>query len=376
VRPLLDATARRFFLALGVGGAVAFVAGALGDAPRAFASMLTAGYFLVSLSLGAALFLATNHLGAGGWMAAFKRVPEAIAASLPAGALGVLVVLAGLPVLYPWARGHGSAWLSPAPFAARMVIVFGIWLAFVALLRRTSLQQDRSAEVRLTARSVALSAGFLAVFSLTFTIASFDWLMSLEGHWASTIYGLYNMGGALCGGVAAIALVAVLLKRAGRLPDLTESHLHDLGKLMFAFSTLWAYLWLSQYLLIWYANLSEEIPYYLARTSGGWQFLFWANIVLGWGLPFMMLLTRASKRSEGGIVRAALVLLLARWLDVYLMVAPSSQPVHPGIGLVEAGAALGGVGAFALLVAWHLRRAPLVAAGDPYLRESLHYRSF
>jgi hypothetical protein len=376
MKPLLDTTARRFFLALGAGGAVAFVAGALGDAPRAFASMLTAGYFLVSLSLGAALFLATNHLGAGGWMAAFKRVPEAIAASLPAGALGVLVVLAGLPVLYPWARDHGSVWLSPAPFAARMVLVFAIWFAFVALLRRTSLQQDRSGELRLTARSAALSAGFLAVFSLTFTVASFDWLMSLEGHWSSTIYALYNMGGALCGGVAAIALVAVLLKRAGHLPGLTESHLHDLGKLMFAFSTLWAYLWLSQYLLIWYANLAEEIPYYLARTSGGWQFLFWANIVLGWALPFTMLLTRASKRSEGGIVRAALVLLLARWLDVYLMVAPSSQPVHPGIGLVEAGAALGGVGAFALLVAWHLRRAPLVAARDPYLGESLHYRSF
>jgi hypothetical protein len=376
VRPLLDKTARRFFFALGAGGAIAFLVGALGDAPRAFASMLTAGYFLVSLSLGAALFLATNHLGGGGWMAAFKRVPEAIAASLPAGALGVLVVLAGLPVLYPWARGHGSAWLSPAPFAARMVLVFAVWFVFITLLRRASHEQGRSREVRLTARSVALSAGFLATFSITFTVASFDWLMSLEGHWASTIYGLYNMGGALSGGVAAIALVAVLLKRAGHLPGLTESHLHDLGKLMFAFSTLWAYLWLSQYLLIWYANLPEEVTYYVARTSGGWRFLFWANVVLGWALPFSMLLTRNAKRSQGGIIRAALVLLLARWLDVYLMVAPSSQPTHPGIGLVEAGAALGGVGAFALLVAWQLRRAPLVSHGDPYLQESLHYRSF
>jgi len=210
---------------------------------------------------------------------------------------------------------------------------------------------------------------------VTFSMASFDWLMSTEPHWFSTIYALYSIAGALAAGTAAITLAVLALRRAGLMPELTESHLHDLGKLTFGFCTLWAYMWLSQYLLIWYANLPEETSYYLAREGGGWSFLFWMNVLLGWGIPFVLLLSRRGKRSEPNLAWACGFLLAGRWLDIYLMAAPGTSPEHAGIGLAEL-AILAGFGAlFVLALVRGLRAAPLIPRGDPYLQESLHHHA-
>lgn len=371
-------TSRRLVLA-GALGALAFGAGLYYSPARAFSSLLVAAYLFLSLALGGLVFLALMNVSNAGWSAALKRVPEALASYLPFGALAMLLVLPGLGTLYHWSHTTEDAlllakqpYLNLPFFAVRMVAFLGVWIVFAYVLRRRSLLQDQDRDPAHTRRSVAISAAFLAVFGITFSLASVDWLMSLEPHWFSTIFGLYHLGGVMVGGVCAITVAAVLLKRAGHLP-IGAAHLHDLGKLLFGFSTLWAYLWLSQFLLIWYANLPEETTHFLARTEGGWGFLFYLNLVLGWVVPFLMLLPKSAKRSETNLLWASGFLLAGRWLDIYLMAGPAVAPEHEGIGLVELGVTLG-VGA---LFVWAVRRAlaaaPLVPKGDPYLGESLHH---
>jgi hypothetical protein len=293
----------------------------------------------------------------------------------------MLAVLFGAQSLYQWtghADGHAlhgkAAYLNLPAFAARMVVALGLWVLFGTLFRKSSTAQDRDGDVKHTRRSVMLAALFLLTFAYSFSMASFDWMMSLDPHWASTIFAFYNMAGVLVSGLSALTVAAIVLRRARLLPEIGESHLHDLGKLLLGMSTFWAYLWISQYLLIWYANIPEETAWYLARTGHGWGFLFYTNVVLGWAVPFVMLLPRAAKRSEPQLLRVATVLLLGRWLDVYLMVAPSAQPEHAGIGILDAATFAGFAGLFVLVVAGVLRRAPLVAGGDPYLVESLHHQ--
>lgn len=362
------------------------LAGSIAASPeRGFSSLLASSFHFLTLGLGGVVLLALFHVAKAAWLVPLKRVPEALGAYVLAGAASMLLVLPGVHSLYHWSHAEAvaadpilrakSAYLDVPFFAARMAAALLVWCAFSAALRRLSLRQDADRSVEHTHRAVALSAGFLAVFAVTFSMASFDWLMSLEPHWVSTIFAFYNIAGLLAGGVAAVTAVTLFLRRRGLLPQVTTEHLHNLGKLLLGFCTLWAYMWLSQFLLIWYANLPEETPYYLTRTQGGWGFLFWANLIIGWTVPFLLLLRRRAKRSEGALIIASAVVLAARWLDAYLMVMPANHAVHPGIGLPELAGYLGVGAVFVLVVERALGRAPLLPAADPYLTEGLHHHA-
>lgn len=367
-------------------GLAGLVAGLVLSPPRGFTSLLTNGFFFLTLALGSVAFLALLYVSNAGWASVFKRVPEAFAAYVPVGSLVMLGVLAGMPVLYLWARpgvmesdhllNAKQAFLNVPGFALRMVALLGLWAFFAWRLRTGSLRQDKDDQsFEPTRRNVAASALFLVLFAPTFCLASFDWLMSLEPHWFSTIYGMYNIAGLLASSTAALTLAVVLLKRAGLMPHVNASHLHDMGKLMFGFATFWAYLWLSQFLLIWYANIPEETTHYATRMHGGWGVLFWANVALNWALPFFLLLPRPAKRSESHLLRVAAIMLVGRWLDVWLMVAPpnSAERLLPGLWDV---AGLVGLGAlFIWVVARAVSKVPLVPHGDPYLVESLHHHT-
>jgi hypothetical protein len=377
----LSTEARRWLVGLCLAGLGALFIGLASSPARAWASYLTSAFFFLTLALGGVVLLALLYLSSAGWGVVIKRVAEGIAGYLPVGAASMLAVLLGMTSLYPWA-GHGASdpelhakasYLNGPAFAIRMAAALGLWVVFATLLRRSSLAQDADRAVRHTRRNVALSALFLLTFAWSFSMASFDWIMSLEPHWSSTVFAFYNLSGVLLGGLTATTAATILLRRARLLPEVNEGHLHDLGKLMFGMSTFWAYLWISQYLLIWYANIPEETAYYLARTGHGWGFLFYANVVINWVVPFLMLLPRRAKRSDLSLGRASLVLLLGRWLDVYLMVAPSAQPEHAGIGALEIVMFAGLASLFVLVVTRALASAPLIARGDPYLVESLHH---
>lgn len=384
-RPRLPARARLPLAVCGLLGVGAFAASLATEPARAWSAYLASAFFTLTIALGAAVFLAMNYVANAGWHTIVKRVPEALTTYLPVGALTIFGALGGAHTLYHWTHADAvahdpvllgkSAYLNLPFFAIRMGVFLGLWTLFAYLLRRNSRLQDADGDLVHTRRNKRVSAAFLIVFALTFSFASFDWLMSTEPHWFSTIYGFYNIAGVLVAGVAATTILCIALRRRGRLPGFNEHHLHDLSKLLFGFSTFWAYLWLSQYLLIWYANIPEETSHVAARIGGGWGFLFWMNPFLGFAIPFVGLLPRAWKRLETHVLWVAGSVLLGRWLDVYLMVGPSVMPQHGGIGWSEIGVLLGFAALFGAWVTRNLLAVPLVARRDPYLGEALRLHS-
>jgi len=249
-----------------------------------------------------------------------------------------------------------------------------MWIVFATAICRNSRRQDEDGDRRWTRANTRLSAAFLMVFGVTFTLASVDWVMSLEPLWYSTIFGVYNFAGLFLSGLAAIIVVALWLERRGPLRNvLNDEHLHDLGKLLFGFSTFWMYIWFSQYLLIWYTNIPEETVYFVRRTHGAWLTLFLANIVLNWLGPFVILLRRDTKRQRKTLRRVAAMVLVGRCVDVYLMIFTAIVADVPRLGLWEIGLTAGGIGCFGLVLARILRGAPAVPIADPQLAESLRY---
>jgi hypothetical protein len=366
-------------------GAITLLAGLVWAPQRIWPNLLLVSYFLLGLSLAGMAWLAIQSVSGAHWSTALRRVPEAMATVLPLGAMGVLCILAFHPSLYSWTKGlhiEGDApgfkqlWLSLPFFRIRAVIYLAGWLGFAWVMLRISRQQDADGDLSHTRRGIALGALFLVFFGVTFWLASFDWIMSLEPGWYSTIFGFYNFAGAFVSGLSVLTLLLVWLQRSSPLKDvIREDHLRDVGKLLFAFSTFWAYLWFSQYMLIWYANLPEETVYYVRRLHGFWQPLFVLNLFLNWVVPFFALLPRVNKQRVEILARVAIVLLAGHWLDLYLMIMPPFFSGKPQIGVWEVGLAAGLVGAFGLGVLAALKRGPLLPVRDPYLAESLHYYS-
>ena len=368
----------------GIGG-VTFAVGLYFAPQRTWLNLLLISYYLLGLAMAGAVWVTLQYVSGAHWSTAWRRVPEAMAGLLPQAALGILAILIIRPSLYPWISGlhsDGGAigfkhiWLSLPFFRVRAVFYLLGWFGFIWAVLRTSRRQDADGDLKHTRTSTRLAAAFLVFFGVTFCLASFDWIMSLEPEWYSTIFGFYNFAGLFVSGLAALTLLLIWLQREYPLKDvITEQHLHDMGKLLFAFSTFWAYLWFSQYMLIWYANLPDETIYYIRRLHGFWQPLFVLNLVLNWVVPFFALLPRMNKQRVGILVRVSIVLLVGRWLDLYLMIMPPFSGGKPRIGIWEIGLAAGLVGVFGLGFLAALGRAPLVPVKDPYLAESLHYHA-
>jgi hypothetical protein len=380
----LTGNARTAFLVLAALGLITAAAGAFLAPTRMWASWLMVTYYAIGLGLAGLCFVAIHYTTGSTWSIAFRRVPEALAGTLPFSLAMLAIVFIAHPDLYGWTHDETLAgserlafkhfWLSWPFFLARAVVYAGIWIVFAFAIRQRSLNQDKDGDPRWTHENFRLSAAFLVLFGITVTLASIDWVMSIEYHWFSTIFGVYNFAGLFLSGLAAIILIALWLERTGPLRNvLNEGHLHDLGKLLFAFSVFWMYIWFSQYMLIWYTNIPEETSYFIRRQQGGWWALFLLNTVLNWVIPFFILLRRDTKRQRQTIAIVAVIVLIGRWLDIYLMVFPAIVGESPTFGLWELGLTLGGVGAFSLLIASVLKGAPAVPVADPELVESLEY---
>jgi hypothetical protein len=371
----------KVLLALIASGALGFATGLYFNAARTWASLLQNAFFFLTLALGAFVFIAINRVANAGWDTAIRRVPEAMMSYLPIGSVATLAIYFGRDYLYEGLRsnfGYGNnpmvfknAWLSTSFFFARMAVFLGVWLLLAFLIKRESRKQDEDGELRHTRRIKRYSAIFLGVFGLTFTLASFDWLMSIEPLFYSTIYAFYVISGLLLSAFASITILAVVLRRRGLLAELNDEHLHKLGKLVLGFSTFWAYIWLSQYLLIYYANLPEETIYYIRRLqTPGWKFFFFANIFLNWLIPFALLLPRSVKNKDGWLLTACGIVLLGHWIDLYVMIFPAFE--HSArLSLVDIAVLMGFASLFVQSFANGLRRSALIPRHDPYLKESL-----
>jgi hypothetical protein len=382
---LLTAVQRQRLSYLFVAGVGLTAAGLYFDPLRTLAHVLIASYIWLALALAGAVFLALHYVTKAGWSVAIKRVPESMAATLPYAALTFLVVLILVHApLYGWA-GHTTAegepaltpgkvfWLSPLFFLLRAAFLLTIWVVLSRRLITLSHRQDQDGDARLNLAGLRAGAQFLVVFALTFSLASFDWFMSLEPHWASTIYGVYGFGGLFCMGLSTITLLTIWLKRRGSFGHaVTENHLHDLGKLLLAFCTFWAYIWLCQYLLIWYANIPEETVYYKDRHTGAYAVAEGVNLALNWALPFFLLLPRGTKRNERALRAVAGLVLVGGWVDLFTRVLPAVSPNSALLVPLHLGPLALVVPIMLFSVSATLHRAPLIARGDPLLIESLH----
>lgn len=367
---------------LAIGGLTLFVG--LFAAPRqTWGNVLVLSQYLLGLALGGLFLIALQYVTGAGWGVALRRLPEALADLLPVGGAGVLAVLLFYPALYSWtdsaAAGHLAAggfkhlWLSRPFFLLRAIVYLASWLLFARTMVRLSVRQDGDGSIRHTFTSRRLSAALLVVFGATCWLASVDWIMSLEPEWASTVFGVYQFSGIFLSGLAAITVLAVCLERQGALAGIiSKEHLHDLGKLLFSFSSFWMYIWFSQYMLIWYVNNPEETTYYIRRSHGGWQALFYLNLSLNWIIPFLALLPRSTKQSPRVLLIVALTILAGRWVDLHLMILPplAARPLT-GLGLLELGLAAGALGACLSIVPRALAKRSLLPFNDPFLVESL-----
>ncbi|MBI2893599.1 MAG: hypothetical protein HYY06_08595 [Deltaproteobacteria bacterium] len=371
---------------IAVAGAVTLVAGLFVSPHRAWGNLLLAGYAVLGLALGGVFFVALQHVTKAGWSTALRRVPEAMSAALPIAAALLALVAIGGSHIYEWTHHETVAgdailrakqgWLDLPFFVGRAAVCFGLWLLFAWRLSANSRAQDGDGDPGRTASNVRLSAVFLLLFAPTFSVATFDWVMSLEPHWFSTIFAVYSFAGLFTSSLAAITVVCIVLRRLGALHGIvTEEHLHDLGKLLFGFCTFWAYIWFSQYMLIWYSNIPEETAYFVGRTSGGWLPLSIVNVVANWALPFLLLLPRAAKRNEKMLLRVSFLVLAGHWLDLYLMIMKPILGEAPALGPLEVLPLAGAIALGALVFFRALGRANLVPAGDPTLGESLHHHT-
>jgi len=355
---------------------------------RFWAGLLQNSTFFLMMSLACTFFIAATTLAHGGWQIGFRRVPEAISMTVPV--LGViLLVLLGFLIfggkghVYHWLHPEGdrilemkAPFLNPAFTSIASVITIGAWIALTIKLRRMSLNEDTWTMTpekgkSLLWRNTVWCAAFIVIYALSIgSTTPWIWLMSIDAHWFSTMYSWYTFASTWVSGLSLIALFVIYLKGQGYLPWVNDEHMHDLGKFMFAFSIFWAYLWFSQYMLIWYANMPEETVYFQPRVWGPWRPVFFLNLILNFVCPLLIFMKRATKRNYTIVTFTAILIIFGHWLDFYQMVMPGTVG-----GLYfpwfELGIGLGFVGLVILITANQLAKAPMVPKNHPYLKESI-----
>jgi len=362
---------------------------------KPWSRLLVATFFFVAISLGALFFLAIQYAAQAGWSVVVLRIMEAVASFLPVplAVMLLLIVLGVVNVHHIWhwmtpgisdpASPHYDAiiagktpYLNAGFFIGRALIYAIGWILAARWLRSASLRADAgSAEdgTRIWKRARQVSAVFLVFFAVTSSTMAWDWIMSIDTHWFSTLFGWYTFAGMFVSAVTVITMIAVYLKMNGYLPELNQNHLHDLGKFMFAFSIFWTYLWFSQYMLIWYANIPEEVTYYMVRFRE-YKAPMLTFLVLNFLAPLLVLMSRDSKRNLYFVMVAGSIILLGHFLDHFVMIMPGSVGTEWSFGLIDLGLVALYAGLFIQVVFRSLTKAALVPAHHPMLTESkLHH---
>ncbi|MEW5702327.1 MAG: hypothetical protein AB1792_08880 [Candidatus Zixiibacteriota bacterium] len=378
--PDMPVPGRRALL-LGFVGLVLCGVGMALDAPRFLQAYLTAYVFWVSIGLGALFFVMLHHLIGSQWSIVLRRITETVMFSLPLMAVFFIPIAFGLPLLYRWGDPeavaadhilqHRSVYLNAAFFIARTLLYFIIWFLLSYRLYKWSLDEDSGYDEARRARMRRLSAVGMVLFAFTVSFAAFDWLMSLDAHWYSTIFGAYVFAGSVMAALCFLTLSVMALKRRGLLADIvTVEHYHDLGKLIFAFTIFWAYMAFSQYMLIWYANIPEETVWFAERWTGSWKTVSLLLVFGHFVIPFVLLMPKMMKRRPSFLMAIGLWLLVIHWVDLFWLVLPSLQHEGAVLSWMDPVAMLGIGGVFCGLFWRRLARHPLVPLGDPRLDAS------
>jgi hypothetical protein len=378
------------FAAILAGGTALAWAFSRGEAALAWSSYLIGAFFALGLGAFGAAWLAMLYLAGAGWSVTMRRIPEAMTAWLLPGGLLTMAVGFGAHSLYHWSHEevvaqdelllHKAPFLNTTMFTILLGISLLLWVAFAARLVAVSHRQDRVGGHGPTRIARRLSAVFLVVFAVTLSIVSFYLLLSLEAHWFSTMFAVLVFTDVVQTGTAFVAVVAGLFVMAGRLEGfLNEHHLHSLGKMVFASTGFWAYIYFCQYMLIWYANIPEETVYFLRRADEGWLPYMLLLPALKFVVPFLLMLPRDAKRNPRKLVPVAVLLLYAQFWELFVMVGPAighgEEVAHAHLPLVEFAATAGFLGLFTMAFGWALSRHEAVPLKDPSILECLEYQS-
>ena len=355
--------------------------------------------YFTGLAIIGVFFFAIQYAAQAGWSAYILRIPLSMGTWLPIAGLLMLVtflvfnhdifhwthadlyeeggahfdgIINGKKAYFfgPGAEGGGF----PVFYVLRMVLFFGIWVWLFTKLRKYAFAEDELAGTDTWFKMRRTSAVFLVIFAVSSSIAAWDWIMSIDTHWFSTMFGWYVFASWWVTGLAFITLVVMLLREAGYLSQVTSNHLHDLGKFVFAFSIFWTYIWFSQFLLIYYANIPEESVYFVERMrSGQYAPIFYINLIMNFFFPFLTLMTRDAKRLHVFLKIVCVVVLAGHWLDFYMMVTPGTLGHSGAFGLTEIGLYLIFGAAFVFVTLSALSKKPLVAKNHPMLAEAQHH---
>lgn len=353
-------------------------------------------YFL-GFGLIGLFFVAIQYAAMAGWSAGVKRVALAFGNWIPIAGILTLVlyfvvsgdvfhwthsdlyhegehydkIIAGKAPYFFWPLGGGSF---PLFFIFRMVLFFGMWAWFFSLIKKNMVDEDIHGSNAYWYKNRGTSTWFLLFFAVSSSVCAWDWVMSIDTHWFSTMFGWYVFASWWVTGLAAITLVVAYLKDAGYLKVVNANHLHDLGKFVFAFSIFWTYIWFGQYLLIWYANIPEETVYFIERMeTSPYSWIFYLNLILNFVLPFLLFMTRDAKRQISMLKVVCLIIIVGHWFDFYNMITPGVMQQNGGVGLLEIGIALIFAAAVLLVTLTGLAKLPLFGKNDPMLEESLHH---
>lgn len=349
---------------------------------RFWANWLLWFILFFTVALGSLFLVALEHLVNAKWSVPVRRIAERVATLLIPACLMGLVAFGALPVLFPGTRPAalhdpllaGKAfWLSIPFVSLRALVIFGLVLTGLAVLVGGSLKQDATRDPAFNIRARKFAPAFMAIFALSITLVAFDWISALTPAWYSDIFGVYLFAGAFLGGLAATSLAVLHLKAQGRLEGVRRDHLYNLGGFLFAFTVFWSYIGFAQYLLMWYANLPDEVVYFQARLAGGWHTVTVLLVVLHFVMPFFALVTRDAKGDGARLRRVAALMLAAHVLDMYWLIFPALGG-GPRLGWPELGFALCFLSLALLWVRGALQKGEDMPVGDPFLQEGLEFR--
>ena len=362
---------------------------------RIWANLLVNGWFFMGIGLLATFFMALQYVTETAWSVVVKRVFEAISSYLPVGAVIMfLILLAGqlhLHHLYHWMdpevidpaspkfdeviyNKHGYFGAGNWFFWLRTILYLVVWNMFQRGFIKSSIEQDLQGGTAIHFKQMGKAATFMVFFAVTSSTAAWDWMMSIDVHWFSTMYGWYSFAGMFISAMTTIILFVIYLKRHGYLEQVNDSHIHDLGKWVFAISFLWSYLWFCQFMLIWYTNIPEEIIYFQDRLHNfGYMGLMWTVFFMNFLFPMILLMSRDAKRNYYFLMLVGSIIFVGHWLDVYMMVMPGTVHGNHHFGWMEIGTALGFLGLLLFVVHSALAKRPLMIEKHPYMEESLHH---